>query len=109
MSGRSRAILLALLALAAAGCVPDSDSGFVEIRRKVTLQRDDVLLINKTAVTDLAAKDSAVIKQPTGSTTLTLKRGERVEKLCEFAVSRNRVTTVTLVYTNALVRCSTQS
>ena len=67
------------------------------------------LIVNKTTVTNLAAKEFAVIKQPTGTTTLSLKRGERVEKLCEFPISKNRLTTVTLTTTNALVRCTTQS
>ncbi len=67
------------------------------------------MIVNKTTVTNLAAKESAVIKQPTGTTTLSLKRGERVEKLCEFPISKNRLTTVTLTTTNALVRCTTQS
>jgi hypothetical protein len=109
MSRSPGVILLGLLALAVAGCKLDPDSGFVEIKRKITLQRGDVLLVNKTAVMDFAARESAVIKQPAGNTTLALKRGERIEKLCEFSVGKNRLTTVTLVYTNALVRCSTQS
>jgi hypothetical protein len=67
------------------------------------------VIVNKTAVTNLAARESTVIKQPAGMTTLTLKRGERVEKLCEFPISKNRLTTVTLTAANALVRCTTQS
>lgn len=109
MTSRTKVMLTALLCLGAAACMPEQDTGFVEIKRKIALQRDDVLLINKTAVTDLATKDSAIVKQPTGSTTLMLKRGERQEKLCEFTVGKNRVTTVTLNQANALVRCSTQS
>jgi hypothetical protein len=89
------------------GCVPES--GFVEIKRKVTLHRGDVLMINKTAVTDFATRESMVIKQPAGTTTLALKRGERLEKLCEVPISKNRLTTVTLTAANALVRCTTQS
>jgi hypothetical protein len=50
-----------------------------------------------------------VIKQPAGTTTLALKRGERLEKLCEVPISKNRLTTVTLTAANALVRCTTQS
>ena len=101
------ALVLACASLALAGCGPES--GFVEIKRKAPLQRDDVLIVNKTAVVNLASKDSAVVKQPTGNTILTLKRGERQEKLCEFSVNKNRVTTVTLTVSNALVRCSAQS
>jgi hypothetical protein len=101
------ALVLACAGLGLAGCVPES--GFVEIKRKVPLQRDDVLIVNKTTVVNLAQRDSAVVKQPTGNTTLTLKRGERQEKLCEFSVNKNRVTTVTLTVSNALVRCSAQS
>jgi hypothetical protein len=107
MTRFSKAALLAFCSVSFAGCV--QESGFVEIKRKVTLHRDDVLIVNKTEVTNLAYREAAVVKQPTGMTTLTLRRGERVEKLCEFPVSKNRLTTVTLTYTNALVRCSTQS
>ena len=107
MTRISRAILLLCCGVGLAGCVPES--GFVEIKRKTALHRDDVVIINKTTVANLAAKKSAVIKQPTGTTTLSLKRGERVEKLCEFPISKNRLTTVTLTTTNALVRCTTQS
>jgi hypothetical protein len=89
------------------GCVPES--GFVEIKRKVALHRSDVLMVNKTAIADFATRESMVIKQPAGMTTLALKRGERVEKLCEFPISKNRLTTVTLTAANALVRCTTQS
>jgi hypothetical protein len=89
------------------GCIPES--GFVEIKRKAVLHRDDVVIVNKTAVINLAARESAVVKQPAGMTTLSLKRGERVEKLCEFPISKNRLTTVTLTAANALVRCTTQS
>jgi hypothetical protein len=107
MKTSSRAVLLICCGAGLAGCVPES--GFVEIKRKAALHRDDVLLVNKTTVTNLAAKESAVIKQPTGTTTLSLKRGERVEKLCEFLISKNRLTTVTLTTANALVRCTAQS
>lgn len=100
-------VLLASCAVSVAACVPES--GFVEIKRKVTLHRDDVLVINRTTVTNLHSKDSAVVKQPAGMTTLSLKRGERVEKLCEFPIAKNRLTTVTLTSVNALVRCKTQS
>ena len=102
-----RAVLLTYCSLGLAGC--DPESGFVEIKRKVPLQRDDVLIVNKTEVPNLASKESAVVQQPTGNTTLALKRGERIEKLCEFPISKNRLTTVTLTYVNALVRCTTQS
>lgn len=107
MTRSSLAVLLTCCGVGLAGCVPES--GFVEIKRKVALHRDDVLIVNKTTVTNLAARESAVVKQPAGMTTLTLKRGEKVEKLCEFAISKNRLTTVTLTSANALVRCTTQS
>ena len=100
-------ILVACCGIALSGCVPES--GFVEIKRKVALHRDDVLMLNKTAVPNFAARESTVIKQPTGMTTLALKLGERIEKLCEFPISKNRLTTVTLTAANALVRCTTQS
>ena len=109
MTCSPRAAATALLCFGLAGCQVGSDSGFVEIKRKAPLQRDDVLLVNKTSVADLAAKESAIVKLPAGTTTLTLKRGERQEKLCEFSVNKNRVTTVTLTYSNALVRCAAQS
>jgi len=107
MTNAFRAILLACCSLGLASCGPES--GFVEIKRKVALQRDDVLLVNKTEVANLASKESAVVKQPAGNTTLALKRGERIEKLCEFPIGKNRLTTVTLTYVNTLVRCTTQS
>jgi hypothetical protein len=101
------AIAVACSGIGLSGCAPES--GFVEIKRKVALHRDDVLMVNKTAVPNFAGRESAVIKQPPGMTTLTLKRGERIEKLCEFPISKNRLTTVTLTAANALVRCTTQS
>jgi hypothetical protein len=107
MTRRLLAIVVACCGIGLAGCVPES--GFVEIKRKVALHRGDVLMVNKTAVTDFAARESMVIKQPAGMTTLALRRGERVEKLCEIPISKNRVTTVTLTAANALVRCTTQS
>jgi hypothetical protein len=101
------AIAAACAGIGLSGCVPDS--GFVEIKRKVAFHRDDVLMINKTAVPNFAGRESSVIKQPAGMTTLALKRGERIEKLCEFPISKNRLTTVTLTAANALMRCTTQS
>jgi hypothetical protein len=101
------AIAVACAGIGLSGCVPES--GFVEIKRKVALHRDDVLMVNKTAVANFSGRESAVIKQPAGMTTLALKRGERVEKLCEVPISKNRLTTVTLTAANALVRCTTQS
>ena len=44
------AIFVACCGIGLAGCVPES--GFVEIKRKVALHRDDVLMLNKTAVTE---------------------------------------------------------
>jgi len=107
MTNSLKAVLATCCSLALSGCVPET--GFVEIKRKVALHRDDVVMVNKTAVTSLAARESTVIKQPAGLTTLALKRGERIEKLCEFPISKNRLTTVTLTAANALVRCTTQS
>ena len=107
MSNSLKVLFAAGCGLVLSGCVPET--GFVEIKRKVALHRDDVVMVNTTAVANLAARESTVIKQPAGLTTLALKRGERTEKLCEFPVSKNRLTTVTLTAANAIVRCMTQS
>lgn len=92
-----------------AACDWREETGFVEVKKSfAALATGDTLVLNTTAL-DLGTRSSLVVQQPTGTASIQLKRGETNRKLCEFAVRKNRVVTVTLAAANGSVRCSVQS
>jgi len=104
----ARAILLAA-GVGLAGCDWHEETGFVEVKKSFPVfATGDSLILNSTTL-DLAARSSLVVQQPTGTAVIQLKHGETNRKLCEFAVRKNRVVTVTVMATNGSLRCSVQS
>lgn len=106
--GLTQAVLLAV-GVGLAGCDWQEETGFVEVKKSfATLAIGDMLTLNAAAL-DIGARSSLVVRQPTGIASIQLKHGETSRKLCEFAVRKNRVVTVTLVAANGSLRCSVQS
>ncbi|MEH2492902.1 hypothetical protein [Bradyrhizobium sp. AZCC 2230] len=92
-----------------AGCDWRDETGFVEVKKSfATMAAGDILILN-SAPLDLGARSSLVVQQPTGTASIQVKHGETSRKLCEFAVRKNRVVTVTLTSASASLRCSVQS
>lgn len=105
--------LIGALSLAAgiglAGCNWSDETGFVEVKRSfATSPAGDTLLLN-SATLDFGTRTSLVVQQPTGAASILVKHGEPSRKICEFAVRKNRVVTVTLTAVNGSLRCSVQS
>jgi hypothetical protein len=104
----TRTISLAV-GMGLAGCDWHEETGFVEVKRSfATLATGDILTLN-SATLDFGARSSLVIQQSTGTASIQVKHGEISRKLCEFAVRKNRVVTVTLAAANGSLRCSVQS
>jgi len=104
----TQAILLAI-GVGLAGCDWHEGTGFVEVKKSFTaLAVGDTLILNSSPL-DLGTRSSIVVQHPTGSASIQVKHGETSRKLCEFAVRKNRVVTVTLVLTNGSLRCTVQS
>ena len=104
----TRAVLVAA-GVGLAGCDWQGETGFVEVKKSfAALATGDTLVLNATAL-DLGTRSSLVVQQPTGIASIQVRRGETSRKLCEFAVRKNRVVTVTLAAANGSLRCSVQS
>lgn len=103
----TRAVLVAL-AVGLAGCDWREETGFVEVKKSfASLAVGDTLILNATTL-DFGARSSLIIQHPTGTGSLEVRRGETSRKLCEFAVRKNRMVTVTLASVNGGLRCSVQ-
>lgn len=92
-----------------ASCDWQGETGFVEVKKSFAiLPAGDILILN-SATLDLSARSSLVVKQPTGTASIQLKHGETSRKICDFAIRKNRVVTVSLISASASFRCSVQS
>ncbi len=92
-----------------AGCDWQEGTGFVEVKKSFAiLAPGDTLILNSSPL-DLGTRNSIVVQHPTGSASIQVRHGETSRKLCEFAVRKNRVVTVTLAAVNGSLRCSVQS
>ncbi|MDN3275898.1 hypothetical protein QWJ07_16670 [Frankia sp. RB7] len=104
----TQAVLL-VVGVGLTGCDWHEETGFVEVKKSfATLATGDILILNSTTL-DLGARSSLVVRQPTGTASIQIKHGETSRKLCEFAVRKNRVVTVSLAAANGSLRCSVQS
>lgn len=109
MRSRLSLAILLVAGMGLAGCDWHEETGFVEVKKSfTTLAAGDILILN-SAPLDLGARSSLVVQQPTGTVSIQLKHGETSRKLCEFAVRKNRVVTVTLTAPSASLRYSVQS
>ncbi|MCP3442078.1 hypothetical protein [Bradyrhizobium sp. CCGUVB14] len=96
------------VAVGLAGCDWREETGFVEVKKNFANPgAGDTLVLNATTL-DFGARNSLVVQQPTGTASLQVRRGETSRKLCEFAIRKNRVVTVTLAAANGGLRCSVQ-
>jgi hypothetical protein len=90
--------------LALAGCNLPGDTGYVEIRTVPLNARPPVLYLD-TAKLDPVQKGVAVLKQRTGTTKLFADGSGGHVALCDIAVRKNRITTVTVSVLDRPPRC----
>ena len=97
---------LALLLPALAGCIGDSDVGYVEIRTvPVAMGMQSALYLNSVKL-DPIRNGVAVLREPVGSTDLQMgSDGGSLATLCSVTVRKNRLTTVTVSVLSRPPRC----
>jgi hypothetical protein len=94
-----------LAACLAAGCIPSTDAGYVELRIFPVITAP--LYLNAVRLEPL--KDGrTILRHPTGKTRLQLERGGQFALLCEFEVRKNRIVTVTVAVLDRRARCEVQ-
>jgi hypothetical protein len=90
--------------LALAGCNLSSDAGYVEIRTVPLNARPPVFYLDGAKL-DPVRKGVAVLKQRTGTAKLFADGVGGQVALCEIAVRKNRITTVTVSVLDRPPRC----
>jgi len=101
-----RALSVVGAALALAACQPGSDVGYVEIKTVPvsTNVAPPVLYLDALKVAPLK-KGSAVLTQRVGTAKLATDGAGGLLMLCEIAVKKNRITTVTISVLERPPRC----
>ena len=111
---RDRRLLLPLalipIGLAAYGYLRQPSAppqGFVAVRTTFALPASDAYLLGGATLSPLnkGAPAEATFAEPVGSTKLRLRRAGATFDLCEVAVRRNRITSVTVVAVDNTMRC----
>jgi len=102
ISGLRAGVVTAGLLLA--GCNLPGDTGFVEIRTVPVNARPPVLYLD-SAKLDPVQKGVAVLKQRTGTAKLFADGFGSHVPLCDIAVRKNRITTVTVSVLERPPRC----
>jgi len=87
-----------------AGCNLPGDTGYVEIRTVPLTARPPVLYLD-AAKLDPVQKGVAVLKQRTGTAKLFADGSGGQVALCDIAVRKNRITTVTVSVLDRPPRC----
>jgi len=90
--------------LALAGCNIAGETGYVEIRTVPATSRTPALYLDAVKL-DPVQKGVAVLKQRTGTTRLFADSVAGQVPLCEIAVRKNRITTVTVSVLDRPPRC----
>lgn len=100
----ARRITCAAALLALTGCMPESGSGYVEIKLNPAGARPPVLYLDGDK---LAAPKGgvAVLRQPVGTAKLQVEADGAKVLLCSVAVKQNRITTVTVSALDRPPRC----
>jgi hypothetical protein len=101
-----RALVVASVLLAQASCQPTGDVGYVEIRTVpvATNVMQPPLYLDTLKVESLK-KGTAILTQRVGTTRLTTDGAGGQLTLCEIAVKKNRITTVTISVLERPPRC----
>jgi hypothetical protein len=92
------------IAVALAGCNPAGDIGYVEIRTTPTTSRAPAFYLDAVKL-DPVQKGVAVLKQRIGTAKLIAESVGGQVVLCEVAVRKNRITTVTVSVLDRPPRC----
>jgi len=95
---------VATAALMLAACNMPGDIGYVEIRTVPATSRAPTLYLN-TVKLEPVQKGVAVLKQPPGTVKLAVEAGGHQVPLCDIAVRKNRITTVTVSVLERPPRC----
>ena len=90
--------------LSLAGCNLPGDTGYVEIRTVPANSRPPALFLD-TVKLDPVQKGIAVLKQRTGTAKLSVESVGGQVTLCDIAVRKNRITTVTVSVLDRPPRC----
>jgi len=95
-----------LLVSALAGCIPEGDSGFVQIKTvPVSAVTQPSLYLDSVKLEPLK-KGEAVLSRKTGTTKLQAEgAGGQLSLLCDIVVKKNRITTVTVSIVERPPRC----
>ena len=91
-------------ALVVAGCNMSGDTGYVEIKTVPATSRAPQLYLDGVKL-DPVQKGTAVLKQAAGTTKLSAEAVGGTVVLCDIAVRKNRITTVTLSVLDRPPRC----
>lgn len=92
----------ALLALA--GCVREASTGYLEIKTVPSTARTPALYIDADKVEALKS-GTTVLRQPVGTARLQVEGEGGKVTLCQVAVRKNRITTVTISALDRPPRC----
>jgi hypothetical protein len=90
--------------LVIAGCNLSSDTGYVEIKTVPATARAPTLYLDGVKL-DTVQKGSAVLQQGAGTAKLSAEAFGGSVALCEIAVRKNRITTVTISVLDRPPRC----
>jgi hypothetical protein len=95
-----------LAATILSGCAPtDAESGYAEIALNFVRTAGDIYRLNAAPLDELRGKGSAIIREPAGAARLELERTGRLYLLCNFAVRKNRIVTVSVFTGSGSFRC----
>ena len=103
-----RFALAGLAALALAGCNPNKDTGYVEIKAVSAFAPPPELYLDEVKLEPLR-NNAAVIRKAAGAAKLQWFKADVFYPLCSFDVRKNRIVTLTLSAVDRKLRCEVQS
>ena len=87
----------AALALGLVGCTPGAgEAGYAEIALNFVRAAGDIYRLNAAPLEELGGRGTAIIREPVGTARLELERYGRLYLLCNFAIRKNRIVTVSV-------------
>lgn len=103
-----RLALVVLAALSLAGCNPNKDTGYVEIKAVSAFAPPPDLYLDEVKL-DPLRNNAAVIRKAAGAAKLQWFKSDVFYPLCSFDVRKNRVVTLTLSAADRKLKCEVQS